>query len=193
MRRTALLATLLTAALQVLPAVGTVAYDAAGVVAYSRIQGKTYVLLADHLVEPERGWAAFGGGQDGDESPARTASREFREETRCVYDYPSEEDLRGKPTVTQGSFISYVVEVPFVPAQVFLSRSVPDECTGPDYSERGLWVWVPLVELERCLAAADSTGGFALSEGFVPKGSTTKLWGKSATVMQKAIEEGFLE
>ena len=37
--------------------------DGAGVIAYTKIQGKTYVLLADHT-DSNRGWAAFGGRLD---------------------------------------------------------------------------------------------------------------------------------
>lgn len=164
---------------------------AAGLIAYTRIQGETYVLLADHT-EPGRGWGAFGGWREEGESTAQAAAREFREETRCVYDSPSAEDLLEAPHVSRDRYLSYVVEVPYAPAQVFRSRPVPPECRGPSFSERGPWVWIPLHELRRCLAAGEATDSYSLSPEFVPEGSTTRLWNASASILLLAIEKGYL-
>ncbi len=49
---------------------GVVLADGAGVIAYTKIQGKTYVLLADHP-DINRGWATFGGRLDGQTSTSR--------------------------------------------------------------------------------------------------------------------------
>jgi 8-oxo-dGTP pyrophosphatase MutT (NUDIX family) len=166
-------------------------YDAAGVIAYLRIQGKTYVLLADHL-DSDRGWGTFGGQQEKAESPVEIACREFREETRCVYDL-RREDVSGMPTVAQGNFLSYVVEVPFVPAQFFGSKEASSNCKGPEYNERGPWAWIPLDEIVRCLENAQAPGEFRLPKEYLPQGSRTKLWKNSATIIQKAIQGGSLE
>ena len=85
---------ILVAIIFLLAACGAHLHSSAGIIAYSRIEGETYVLLADHL-DSDRGWGTFGGRRDAGESIAMTASREFREETRCVYAFPSESDLSG--------------------------------------------------------------------------------------------------
>lgn len=173
------------------PAAGNGAPDAAGIVAYTRIQGSTYVLLAEH-VDSNRGWGAFGGNRKGEETGAATASREFREETRCVYEGPSAEELAGNPSVVVGKFLSYVAEVPYVPAQVFESNPAPPDCRGPDFDERGPWIWIPLADLVWTLENPDSTAGYRLPDRFVPDGCKAKLWDASATVLKKALAEGYL-
>jgi hypothetical protein len=107
MRRILLLAILLVASLQILPACGQPVVDAAGVLAFTRIQGVTYILLADHP-NSERGWGTFGGHREEGESPEEAAWREFIEETRCIYGDLPRVDLTLAPRVTQGPFVSYV-------------------------------------------------------------------------------------
>ena len=62
---------------------GVVWAHGAGVNAYTKIQGETYVLLADYT-DSDRGWGAFGGRTDG-QPAGEAALREFDEATRCVY------------------------------------------------------------------------------------------------------------
>jgi len=171
---------------------GASQHDAAGIVAYSTIQGRTYVLLADHP-GTDRGWGTFGGHREAKETLAETAAREFREETRCVYgDYPSAEDLAGLPRVERGNFVSYVIEVPYVPAQVFASLEEEGACTGPAFEERGPWVWIPLDVLRGVFQDAESTKQYDLPSSYVPLGSPTVFWDKSATVVERAVDEGLL-
>jgi 8-oxo-dGTP pyrophosphatase MutT (NUDIX family) len=184
-------AVLLMGVLQVFCVSGETLHMGAGVIAFTEIQGETYVLLADH-VDSDRGWATFGGSRNDGESPAETASREFREETRCVYERPTEETLAGLPTVSIDTFVSYVFEVPFVPAQVFSSRTPEEDCIGEDFEERGPWIWVPLDEIVACLAEGDSTGSYRLPAAFVPDGTTAKLWANSADILREAISSGLL-
>lgn len=165
---------------------------AAGIVAYSTIQGRTYVLLADHP-GTDRGWGAFGGRREPGESVAEAAAREFREETRCVYgDTPSAEDLAGRPTVTQDIFVSFVIEVPYVPLPVFESDDPPMDCTGSAFEERGPWAWVPLDVLPAVFEEGESTGAYVLPAEYLPRGATRVFWDKSATVVAEAVENGLL-
>lgn len=167
-------------------------YEAAGVIAYSRIQGKTYVLLADHR-ESKRGWGTFGGHREEGETVAEAASREFREETRCVYEQPSESALADEPSLGDGGFLCYVVELPFVPAQVFESLPAKSDCQGPSFEERGPWIWIPLGDVVQSLADGNPTDGFQLPDSYVPKGYSTKLWSTSAAILHKALDEGYLK
>ena len=183
---------ILLATVFLLAACGVQTHSAAGIIAFSRIHGETYVLLADHL-DSDRGWGTFGGNRDHGESVALTASREFREETRCVYTVPSESDLAGEPTVGNRRFLSYVIEVPFVPAEEFINRPVPEDCRGPEYNERGPWVWILLEELIQVLENPDSDGEFKLKESSLPAGSRTTFWAASARIVEKALDKGLLK
>jgi 8-oxo-dGTP pyrophosphatase MutT (NUDIX family) len=177
--------------LQVLPAHAQSGIEAAGVLAFTRIQGITYVLLADHRGS-DRGWGTFGGHREEGESPEDTAWREFIEETRCIYRDLPRVDLTEAPRVTHGPYVSYVIEVPYVPAQVFASAPPPPECRTLAFNERGPWAWFPLDELERILETGKSKGRFHLSPAHVPKGSTDKLWVASAVVIWSSIQGGHL-
>jgi 8-oxo-dGTP pyrophosphatase MutT (NUDIX family) len=165
---------------------------AAGIIAFTRIQGTTYVLLADH-VDSDRGWGTFGGHREAGETVPQTASREFREETRCVYPAPAAAELEGAPFVEQRTFLSYILEIDYVPAQVFDARGLPDDCLGEQYLERGPFAWVPLDDVIRTIASVDSVGVYTLPRGDVPATALTrKLWDESATILQKAIDAGYL-
>jgi 8-oxo-dGTP pyrophosphatase MutT (NUDIX family) len=191
-RRIVTAAIALVLVLQVACTAAAPEYEAAGVIAYTRVQERTYVLLADHR-DSDRGWASFGGHREEGETLAAAASREFREETRCVYGQPLEADLAGEPTVSRVGFLTYVVEVPFVSAHVFESRAAPPDCRGPQFDERGPWIWVPLAELTECLERGDPTRGYRLPESRVPEGFTVTLWSESATILERAIAKGLLE
>jgi 8-oxo-dGTP pyrophosphatase MutT (NUDIX family) len=175
------------------PAKKAVEYDAAGIIAYTRLQGKTLVLLADHR-DSDRGWGTFGGHQEEGETLAVTAAREFREETRCVYGHPTPAELEGAPFVAQRNFLSYVLEIPYVSAQVFEGRVPPDDCRSEPFIERGPFAWVPLDEIQRALDAGSVAGVYTLSREYLPAAtSTPTLWDESATILQRAIEQGYLE
>jgi len=182
---------LLTLLVQVLPACGQLTIDAAGVLAFTRIQGTTYVLLADHR-NSERGWGTFGGHREKGEAIEETAWREFTEETRCIYRDLPPVDLTMAPRVTEGTYVSYLVEVPYVPAQTFSSSSAYPDCQGPEFSERGPWAWVPLDVLERVLEEGEAEGQYRLPSSCVPEGSLNRLWRVSATVIHSSIREGHL-
>jgi 8-oxo-dGTP pyrophosphatase MutT (NUDIX family) len=173
-------------------AAGAPDYTAAGIVAYTKIQGRTYVLLADHL-DSNRGWGSFGGNREAAEAIEETALREFREETRCTYDSLLTIDLSGMPTIDYRIFVSYVVELPYVPAQVFANRPAAADCQGPGFDERGPWVWVPLEEIIRCLEAGEETASYELDGSLVPAGTSTTLWLNSAVLLRQAVEDGLLE
>lgn len=166
-------------------------HTAAGVILYSRSQGVTYVLIADHA-DSDRGWGTFGGHREQGESVPGAASRELHEETRCVYNIP-DDVLTEKPSVERGSFKSYIVEVPMVSTGAFDRDSVSSECKGGDFDERGPWVWIPLSEIVRSLDEGDASGNFQLRREFIPEGSTTKLWDESARILQLAIVKGYIE
>lgn len=180
-----------TAALLLAPAAcGGPDIDAAGIVAYTRIQGKVYVLLADHP-GTGRGWGTFGGHREPGESAEDTAWREFTEETRCLY-----RDLvqaPGLPSVTRGTYRSYVLEVPYLPAQVFSSAPAPDGCDAPEYRERGPWIWLPLDVLTRVLTDGEADGAYEIPRAYLPEGARTTLWAVSAAVIRDTLAAGLLD
>lgn len=180
---------LLALLLRVLPACGQPTIDAAGVLAFTRIQGTTYLLLADHR-NSERGWGAFGGHREKGEAIEATAWREFIEETGCIYRDLPPVDLTVAPGVTQGTYVSYLVEVPYVPAQTFSSSPAAPDCQAPEFNERGPWAWVPLDVLERVLEEGEAEGQYKLPSSCVPEGSLNKLWSASATVIHSSIRKG---
>jgi 8-oxo-dGTP pyrophosphatase MutT (NUDIX family) len=166
---------------------GIVLADGAGVIAYTKIQGETYVLLADHH-DSNRGWASFGGRLDG--QPARVAAlREFHEETRCVYRGTTvvfEEDR----SVKTPRFVAYVAEVKFVPAYLFAGIKTMQGCTGPQYQERGPWAWVPASSLRESLARGIQDA--AIDKQYLPSGHHGKLWPVDAENLQMAFEQGLI-
>ncbi len=186
-----LLVALLLLVVLALPGAGP-DFDAAGVIAYTRIQGETYVLIADH-VDSDRGWGAFGGHRKGNETPAETASREFREETACVYDHPTGEDLAAAVPVRLGGYLSYTVEVPYVPVTVFAASRDRGECRGSAYRERADWSWVPLTEIRRSLERGEGTEHFKIARRFLPRDRSNRFWTDSARVFRKVLETGDLQ
>jgi 8-oxo-dGTP pyrophosphatase MutT (NUDIX family) len=152
--------------------------DGAGVIAYTKIQGETYVLLADHH-DSNRGWASFGGRLDG--QPTRVAAlREFHEETRCVY--------RGTTVVFEED---RSVKTPrFVAYDLFAGIENLQGCTGPQYQERGPWAWVPASSLRESLARGIQDA--AIDKQYLPSGHHGKLWPVDAENLQMAFEQGLI-
>ncbi len=166
---------------------GVVLAEGAGVIAYTRIQGKTYILLADHT-GTNRGWASFGGRLDG-QTTREAALREFHEETRCVYRDTTitlEED-RSVKTV---GYIAYAAEVKFVPASLFTGIEDRPGCTGWQYRERGPWAWVPASSLRESLARGNKNA--EIEKQYLPPGHHGRLWPVAAETLQKALEEGLI-
>jgi 8-oxo-dGTP pyrophosphatase MutT (NUDIX family) len=159
----------------------------AGVIAYTKIQGETYVLLADHR-DNDRGWGAFGGRLDG--QAARVAAlREFHEETRCVY-RDANIILDEEKSAKTGRYVAYVVEVKFMPAYIFASTEDRPGCTGSQYQERGPWAWVPASSLRESLAQGN--GDAAIEKQYLPSGHHTKLWHRAAENFQMAFDKGLI-
>ena len=159
----------------------------AGVIAYTKIQGKTYVLLADHT-DSNRGWAAFGGRLDRQTS-REAALREFHEETRCVYRETTiilEED-RSVKTV---GFVAYVAEVKFVPAYLFAGIEDRQGCTGRQYQERGPWAWVPASSLRESLARGNLNAD--IEKQYLPSEHHGELWPVAAESLKMALDEGLI-
>jgi 8-oxo-dGTP pyrophosphatase MutT (NUDIX family) len=155
----------------------------AGVIAYTKIQGETYVLLADHL-DSDRGWGAFGGRKDG-QTARQAALREFHEETRCVYQ-AADIILDEEKSVKTGRYTAYVVEVKFIPAYLFASIEDRPGCTGSQYRERGPWAWIPASSLRESLPQGN------LNKQFLPAGHRTKLWHRAAENFQMAFDKGLI-
>ena len=167
---------------------GVVWAHGAGVIAYTKIQGETYVLLADHP-DSDRGWGAFGGRTDG-QPAGEAALREFHEETRCVYRETTiilEEDR----SVKTAGFVTYVAEVKFVPAYLFAGIEDRQGCTGRQYQERGPWAWVPVSSLRGSLARGNLMNA-EIEKQYLPSGHHGKLWPVAAESLQMALEEGLI-
>ncbi len=156
----------------------------AGIIAYACSGQSAYVLLAYDPEGDRKAWGSFGGSAKSGETVEETASREFHEETRCVYPGPSPRELAGKPTASWGRFESYVVRVPFVPASVIEK--------APCYAkqERRDWIWVSLEDLVQALEAPVSSGHREVRALFAKK--RYKLWDRSVKVMQDALSKGLL-
>jgi 8-oxo-dGTP pyrophosphatase MutT (NUDIX family) len=159
----------------------------AGIIAYTKIQGETYVLLADHLGN-DRGWGAFGGRLDG-QTAREAALREFHEETRCVYRDTTiilDEDRSAKT----GRYVAYVVEVKFIPAYLFASIEDLQGCTGSQYQERGPWAWIPASSLRESLARGNRNA--AIEKQYLPSGHHGKIWDRAAENLQMAFDKGLI-
>ncbi|MCG8591956.1 MAG: NUDIX domain-containing protein [Proteobacteria bacterium] len=161
---------------------------AAGVIAYTEIQGQTYVLLAEHR-NNSRGWGTFGGRRDPGESVREAARREFREETRCVYDDAELAPLDPGRRRDRGGFAAFVLEVPFVPAPVFERARERDGCRGKAFRERGPWIWVPVAALVELL---NDRGPHRLPKAYVPDGQSRGLWAEAAKGLRDALAQGWL-
>lgn len=163
---------------------GEVFANGAGVIAYTTIQGETYVLLADHL-DNDRGWGAFGGRLDG-QSAREAALREFHEETRCVYQ-DTTILLDDEKSLKDARYVAYVVEVKFVPAYLFASIEDRQGCTGRQYQERGPWAWVPASSLRESLARG--TRNAEIERQYLPSGHQGKIWDRAAENLQMAFDK----
>jgi 8-oxo-dGTP pyrophosphatase MutT (NUDIX family) len=166
---------------------GIVWAHGAGVIAYTKIQGETYVLLADHP-DSNRGWATFGGRLDG-QTVREAGLREFHEETRCVYRETTillEEDR----SVKIAGFVAYVAEVKFVPAYLFAGIEDLQGCTGPQYQERGPWAWVPASSLRESLARGNLNA--EIEKQYLPSGHHGELWPVAAESLKIALDEGLI-
>lgn len=144
-----------------------------GVIPFFHANGEIYVLLADHS-HGNRGWGTFGGRLSGNESPAQAAARELREETRCVYDY-DEAALTSAPGFRYLTSHTYVLEVPYVPANVFARRELPADCVGSEFRERGPYAWFPLKSVLATVEQPDAAGAYFLDKRYVPDYSRYRL------------------
>ena len=166
---------------------GVVWAHGAGVIAYTKIQGETYVLLADHP-DSDRGWGAFGGRTDG-QPAGEAALREFHEETRCVY-RDTNIILDEEKSAKTGRYVAYVVKVKFIPAYLFASIEDRPGCTGSQYQERGPWAWVPASSLRESLAQGNENA--AIEKQYLPSGHHGKLWHRAAENFQLAFDNGLI-
>jgi 8-oxo-dGTP pyrophosphatase MutT (NUDIX family) len=162
--------------------------DSAGIIVYTRIQGTTYVLIADHVIGRARGWAAFGGRREAGEEIAAAALRELHEETRCVYRDAALTLGADAAYVDVGTYRSYVLEVPFVPATVFQASTAPPGCHGPAYQERGPWAWIPKDVLLAAIRSTTADGTVTLPERYLPDGGRRWFWPASARVIERLAE-----
>lgn len=155
----------------------------AGVIPYACIDNDPYILMAFDPVTTRLGYATFGGAREGDETIAGTAAREFHEETRCVFDTPTAEELAAmKPSKSHG-FYSYVAEIPFIS-----QLAIPEHPCAARI-ERTDWLWVRLSDLEQGLESGESRPEVLVS--LMHKYIT--LWDKSAASLRQAREDGLLD
>ena len=162
---------------------------AAGIVPFAVVDGQIQILIADHKINNKRGWAAFGGCVDEDESVAEGALRELHEETRCALDQTIAL-TPNVPRVAFGKFTSFALEVPFVSADTIQYSELPAQCSGPVIHERGPWAWVPLPDLLNQISSSAENAPF--SKDFLPTAKTRWFWGKSSRVINALNElKGF--
>ena len=155
----------------------------AGVIPYACVSGDPYVLLAFDPISDRVGYAAFGGGRQGQETTAETAAREFYEETRCIFDTPTAEELANSKPSTIDGFYSYVAQVPFVS-----HLEIPKHpCTGR--IERYDWQWVRLRDLTKALETGEARPRVLVSLAH----KYITLWEGGAKSIRAAIEDGLLD
>lgn len=154
----------------------------AGVIPYACVSGEPYVLLAFDPVSDRVGYAAFGGGRQGNETVAETAAREFQEETRCVFDIPTVSELEVMTPSEVDGFYSYVVQVPFIS-----HLEIPKHpCEAR--IERFDWQWIRLRDLIEGLNSGEARPRILVS--LMHKYIT--LWEGGAETLRKAIKDGLL-
>ena len=168
---------------------GTFACDtAAGVVAYSEVEGQVLILIADHKINAKRGWAAFGGCIDPGETVEKAALREFHEETRCTF--PRELMITKNNTrVEIGKFTSFALRVPHVDAQQISATPSTMLCSGVTANERGPWAWIPLDQLLN-LFAQDVSVNIPFSDNMMRNAKHRWFWFKSARVIKLLAKQG---
>lgn len=153
----------------------------AGVVAWACVAGKKLVLLAYDGAPGRNGWASFGGTPRSAAEPVHeTASREFHEETGCVFPGPRAEALAAADYSVSGGFYTFVAEVPHLP----VSEIEASACGEKD--RRSDWVWVDAVDLQRALHQA----GNAVP---APGDRGLRLWELARQSMAQAVEDGILD
>ncbi len=162
---------------------GSAVASPAGVIPYACLSGDPYVLLAFDPVSDRVGYAAFGGGRYGQETIAETAAREFHEETRCVFDTPTADDLERLTPSEHGGFYSYVAEVPFTSI-----LEIPEHPCDARI-ERYDWQWVRLSDLTTGLNSDEARPQVLVS--LMHK--TITLWEGGAATLRKAINDGLLD
>lgn len=155
----------------------------AGVIPYACVSGDPYVLLAFDPVKDRVGYAAFGGGRVGQETIAETAAREFHEETRCVFDTPTAEELERLTPSEHKGFYSFVAEVPFISI-----LEIPEHPCDARI-ERYDWQWVRLSDLNTGLNSDGARPQVLVS--LMHK--TVTLWEGAAASIRKAINDGLLD
>ncbi|MEM7467486.1 MAG: NUDIX hydrolase [Pseudomonadota bacterium] len=161
--------------------------QAAGVVAYSKIEGEIKLLVADHKINPTRGWAAFGGCVDEGESIEIAALRELHEETRCAL-APYSPITTTTPRVSFGKFTSFALEVPFIAAETIETIDLAPHCKSI-LAERGPWAWVELSTLLATLPKEHAHNA-PFPAGFLPDEDHRWFWYKSTRVIRALHELG---
>ncbi|MGR6872471.1 NUDIX hydrolase [Pseudomonas sp. HK3] len=155
---------------------------AAGVVAYAEHDGVHYVLLADHTgLASYRGYAAFGGGLEANETLEQGALREFHEETGCYF--LGQIQSISKEYVRNDHYVSFVVRIPFIPSDNLNQPSQSNGCDGDVYSERENWIWVEKAALLQQLEKGDHFKNDVVD---------ISLWDKSTVIIKQAQSQGLL-
>ena len=155
---------------------------AAGVVAYAESEGVRYLLLADHTgLASYRGYAAFGGGLEANETLEQGALREFHEETGCYF--LGKIQSISKEYVRNDNYVSFVVRIPFIPSEHLNQPSQSSGCEGGVYSERENWIWVEKTALLQQLQKGGEFKGEVVD---------ISLWDKSTVIIKQAQLQGLL-
>lgn len=155
---------------------------AAGVIAYAEKDGQMYLLLADHTgLLAYRGYGAFGGSLEDNETLEQGALREFHEETACHF--LGQVQSVSKEYVRNHHYVSFVVRVPFISSEQLNQGAQTSGCAGGVYSERSHWTWVRQEALLEQLQVGDS---------FKNDQVDLNLWDKSTIVIKQAAQQGLL-
>ena len=154
----------------------------AGVIPYACISDDAYVLLAFDPHPGRQAYGGFGGGDEEGETIAQTAAREFREETRCIFDSPTADELSTMKPSEHDGFYSYVTDVPFVSPLRFAHSPCDAEV------ERSDWLWVRWTDLSKALDSNASEPEVVAS--LVHK--YIRIWDKAAASMRTAMADGLL-
>ncbi|MEN8139588.1 MAG: NUDIX domain-containing protein [Thermodesulfobacteriota bacterium] len=143
----------------IFPAASAALAAGAGVLIYTVIQDRPYVLLADHRDHDQvhRGWGGLGGTVEAGEAPFAAAVREVSEESNGVF---SEADLvavveRGNK-VSEKHFTTFFAQSNFQPASQ-LTYAASSTGRGVN-SERGPFAWLPWSVVLAAAGKADKMG-----------------------------------
>jgi 8-oxo-dGTP pyrophosphatase MutT (NUDIX family) len=147
------------------------------------VEARGRVLLAFDPEPERRGWGQFGGGAQGSETLAETASRELHEETNCAVSLPAETLARLRPS-RAGSFYSYAARIPYVPVEE-IARDRP----GCRDVERSRWVWVRYADLVAALRVEGGSGETSTLEG---EPDRVHLWPGALASLRQALADGVL-